>query len=539
MTIGEEEVHSFAAVVLVFFEGDDGRIPSLHMRYVETAADGKRSWREVRLGGMTGVCDSEREVLRNSGDLPGSPAEMAIAAVAVGLAIQANDGEYGRRGLLLIALALAAATAAVARLAIWSRPLSRGALLNILYAVLAVQGLALLLAWPAVGVTRQRTAQLMAIRLGRLAAAGLVVWSRAKSPAAQKLWFAGFLLVSLVLGVWIVHASPRPFIDVWVFQQDAAKELLEGHNPYAMTYPDIYHSTAPGAQSVYGEGLSVNDRLQFGFPYLPVSLFLGTGAYAVAGDHRYAQVMSLVVAGLLIGYSRAGRISKLAGAMLLSSPRVYFVIGRAWTEPFAILMLAATIFCASRKSRWTGVMLGLTWATKQYLVLVAPVSFLLLGKEWTWKQWGKLLIVSSIVAAAVTGPFAIWDFHAFWKSVVTVQQLAPLRKDALSVVNYLGLKPAEGWVAVLLAGVAAAGGLALSAWRAARKPAGFAAAVSLINLGFFVFNKQAFCNYYFFVIGAMCCAVGAADIDMEPAGKGGAELTKPALVHNLNVQTNL
>ena len=55
-------------------------------------------------------------------------------------------------------------------------------------------------------------------------------------------------------------------------------------------------------------------------------------------------------------------------------------------------------------------------------------------------------------------------------------------------------------------GVAAAvGGLAL--WRAARTPAGFALGVSALFLAFFALNKQAFANYYFFVIGALCVAV--------------------------------
>ena len=39
-------------------------------------------------------------------------------------------------------------------------------------------------------------------------------------------------------------------------------------------------------------------------------------------------------------------------------------------------------------------------------------------------------------------------------------------------------------------------------------------ASTFTSLGFFAFNKQAFCNYYFFVIGAMCCAIAAcADQD--------------------------
>ena len=32
----------------------------------------------------------------------------------------------------------------------------------------------------------------------------------------------------------------------------------------------------------------------------------------------------------------------------------------------------------------------------------------------------------------------------------------------------------------------------------------------MIFLPFIAFNKQAFANYYFFVIGATCCAIAAA-----------------------------
>jgi hypothetical protein len=35
--------------------------------------------------------------------------------------------------------------------------------------------------------------------------------------------------------------------------------------------------------------------------------------------------------------------------------------------------------------------------------------------------------------------------------------------------------------------------------------------VSALFLAFFVLNKQAFANYYFFVVGALCVAVAAAE----------------------------
>jgi len=51
----------------------------------------------------------------------------------------------------------------------------------------------------------------------------------------------------------------------------------------------------------------------------------------------------------------------------------------------------------------------------------------------------------------------------------------------------------------------------LSLRRLASSPAGFAAAVTAVHLFFFAFNKQAFCNYYYFVIATACWAIAAAD----------------------------
>ncbi len=34
--------------------------------------------------------------------------------------------------------------------------------------------------------------------------------------------------------------------------------------------------------------------------------------------------------------------------------------------------------------------------------------------------------------------------------------------------------------------------------------------MALVLLVFFAFNKQAFCNYYYFVIGALCTALAAS-----------------------------
>lgn len=440
----------------------------------------------------------------------GFVAPLIVAAVSLGFAIQLHDGEYSPGAIALLTLALLAAIWAVAGgRSRWSAPGDR-----VTHAFLAggvaVQLAALFAAWP--GVDLPAAHSLLAFRILLGGAAVCLAWPRA-APG-----FAGFLLLFLCLGCWMVRSSPAPHIDVWMFQQDAARELLHGHNPYRMTFPDPYHSTWPGHQQVYGAGLVVNDRLQFGFPYPPVTLLLSALGYAVGGDFRFAQVGALVVAGVLMGFSAAGRGAKLAAALMLLTPRVFLVIGRGWTEPYAVMLLAATVFLACRGSRWLPLMMGLFLATKQYLVLAVPLTFFLLPSGWRWRDWAGLLLESWLVAAAVTLPFAAADWNAFWKSTITVQQLAPFRWDALSYIVWWGFHGHGEQVklagyALLPSLVAALVALGLSLWRSPRTPAGFAASLALLSLAFFAFNKQAFCNYYFFVIGALCCATAAAKCD--------------------------
>ena len=74
-------------------------------------------------------------------------------------------------------------------------------------------------------------------------------------------------------------------------------------------------------------------------------------------------------------------------------------------------------------------------------------------------------------------------------------------------------------VSVLVSVVLAVGVMGWAMLRFPRTPFAFAGAISLMFLVFFAFNKQAFCNYYFFVIGGMCCAVAASEPKIFPPGR--------------------
>jgi hypothetical protein len=259
-------------------------------------------------------------------------------------------------------------------------------------------------------------------------------------------------------------------------------------------------------------------RLQFGFPYLPVSLFCSIPGYFCGQDTRYGQAIALTLAGLLIGYCRPGQFSKLAAVLLLFTPTAWFVISRAWTEPFVVMLLAATVFCACRKLRWLlPICFGLFLASKQYLAFAIPLSVLLVPDfSWrskaSWRRWILLILASAGVAIVVTLPMVLWNPQAFWFSTVTVQEQAPFRWDALSYLVWIGFHIHSKYTSLIWPAFASAIlAMLLSVWKARRSPSGFAAAMGLVYIVFIAFNKQAFCNYYFFVIASLCCAIGAEE----------------------------
>ena len=88
----------------------------------------------------------------------------------------------------------------------------------------------------------------------------------ASTPWSRRRWARPLQIVALVtahaaLGVWIIQHSPKPTIDVHLFQRYAIDALRSGVDPYAITFPDIYQGRV-----YYGSGLSVDGRLQFGYP---------------------------------------------------------------------------------------------------------------------------------------------------------------------------------------------------------------------------------------------------------------------------------
>jgi hypothetical protein len=320
---------------------------------------------------------------------------------------------------------------------------------------------------------------------------------------AKPLQIGGLVAVHFVLGVWMIRHSPFPNIDVNLFHRDAITALDHGIDPYGITFPNIY-----GPAAYYGPGISVDGRLQFGFPYPPLSLLLAWPGRLLGGDHRYAQLVSIELAACLMAFARSKGFGPLAAVLYLTTPRIFFVLQQSWTEPFVVLGLAAVVFVACRYTKAVPWLFGAFISLKQYLVFSLPAALLLMRRPVNFEQSRRLFGEAAIVAAAVTLPFFIWNPSGFWKSVVTLQLYQPFRPDALSILawwvvgGHVQPSPTVSFVVAALAS-------AVAVWRLPRTPAGFAAATAATFLAFFAFNKQAFCNYYFFVIGALAVTLAA------------------------------
>jgi len=420
---------------------------------------------------------------------------LAVAAIALGQAVQLRRP----LSLPLLTLALAAAFLALRPPAWWDARVGKRATLVLLGAGIFGQLFEL-----AVFTPLMRPDHTALIRALVAAAAVVVAMELAGIARGARLRVPLLVALHAVLGVWIIRGNPQPLIDVYTFHVEAFRALGQGMSPYGITMPNIYEHDA-----YYGPGLSVNGRLQFGFPYPPLSLLLAGAGHVLGGDYRFTNLAAMGLTALLIGTCRPGRLAPAAAALFLFTPRTLVVLEQGWTEPYVAFWLAATVWCACRAPALAPLALGLFFAIKQYTIVAALLVRLLYTRSWG--DAGRALLTAGLVAAVVTLPFVAADPAGFVRSVLELQMHQPFRADSLSYpaawVRLTGLAPPPAWLAFALMAAA----LAVAARRAASGAAGFAAAVTFSLLVFFAFNKQAFMNYYFFLVGALCSALAAVE----------------------------
>ncbi|HYX28590.1 MAG TPA: hypothetical protein VE863_08490 [Pyrinomonadaceae bacterium] len=308
----------------------------------------------------------------------------------------------------------------------------------------------------------------------------------------------------LLIGVWSIRGLPNPDFDVYWCHMHSLEALLKGINPHTLTLAYVHPDELKYPASYVYDGV-----VHIGFPYPPLSLFMALPGYLIGGDYRYSGLAATALSAGLMIYARPSRLSFLAAALFLSTPAMVTVLKMGWTEPYVLLLFTLTIFCACRAPKLFPYALGLLIASKQYAIFAALGVFLLPIERGRAKDYAIMIGKALLVATAITLPWMLWNVRGFLHDVILLQFLLPFRMDALSYLVWLTYNTGRQPPAVI-GFIMMAPAVALMRWRGARTVAGFAAAVAFIFLSFFSFNKAAFINYYFLVIGAICCAVAVS-----------------------------
>jgi hypothetical protein len=438
---------------------------------------------------------------------------LGLSAIALGQALQVNNGFYDMTALRWLTASLLLPGVGVAALRsrrLAARP-GEAVVMAVVGAGVGWQLVQLYSAPPGFSTSDAANftlfkqlivAEGLVIALG----VGVEIWTRLRGTRLpgrwDRVWFPAVLAINVALGVWIIRASPDPPIDVVIVHHEAIDALLKHTDPYRISFENIY---GDDAKNFYNPAAIVGRRVAFAYPYPPVSLLFAIPGHVLAHDFRYSDLAALIVAAALVAFIGPGIAPKLAACLFLTTPRILFVLEQGWTEPISVLVLAATVFLLFRTPMAGGWAAGILIVTKQYLAIAAlPFLRFAIGQRG-WRT-ASMLTAAAFTAAAATLPFALWHPHAFLNNVVWLQGNEPFRSDSLS---YLSWAARAGWGegslrwAVAAASIAAAAGIVMTPNTAA----GFGASVALYSLAMFTFGSKAFCNYYFFVIGALCCTL--------------------------------
>ena len=439
---------------------------------------------------------------------PSAYAAALAASFAISIGIAISNGAYSVPAALCIALGLGVLGARwVARIRGVARPdADRDFRALLLFAACAV----LAMAWVAINDERLI---LCATRRWRYAETSLVTLATVVTTyipsilrgtlEIKRFRDARFVLVLwcvLLGGVDAIRSSPHPDVDVWVLEQQGADVLARAENPYTRV---SVQNTAPG---------HVGPNVPY--VYTPVQLLVTLPAKKIAGDIRYAMLAAVLIAGCAMRFlarralPNGPSFAEDAPALFyFLTPKLFFVIEQAWTEPVSVMFAALAIAAhVGKKPLLAAILFGLLFATKQTMIWVVPIAWLVVGLR-PWQA-----VTAFATAGATALPFALSNFHAMKYALFDFQKLLPPRKDGLTlhtaVADLFGVE-LPGALGFLLAALVCGA----SAWRLRGKLGDFAPAAAFTLLVFFFFNKWAFANYYFLTMGIATLAAAVPERD--------------------------
>ena len=310
------------------------------------------------------------------------------------------------------------------------------------------------------------------------ATAGILCWFLTGSRS--KALFSACCIVLLFAGLWTLRASPNPSIDVFSFFNAASSELTKGINPYGISMPNIYGPNT----NLYAPDLLQGDSLKFGFPYPLTTLLAGWLGNSIFSDYRFAFLALYVLGAFLLGLQ--GVVERKIALLALFFPRFEFIFEQGWSDGLSGGLLLGT---AALSARIPGALLAGLWiSSKQYLI---PFIFPWMSLYRQEKK--RSLVCITTVCLLYLLPLCNEPQAYLW-STCGLQFFQPFRPDSLSYLFgpvYLLIPGAIIWLLGLLTRI--------KTILNEKKLTPNAALEVMFWLlwAFFIFNKQAFANYYF------------------------------------------
>ena len=208
-------------------------------------------------------------------------------------------------------------------------------------------------------------------------------------------------------------------------------------------------------------------------------------------------------------FLRPGRGALLATYIFLFMPRLYYVLEQSWTEPLVLLLAVAVVWCAIHRPNWKFLAQGLMIASKQYMVFLFPLIFLLIPRgspKRVWLRSSGWVVGSAFVGYGSSGILELSGFLlGCWSGTVVPGFQKSMLEFCFCVCRCV-------WsISIPVAPFYYSGRspfLILAVWRALTGRFRFRPGVG-VGTVLRVFSKQAFCNYYFLVVGLFCCALAA------------------------------
>jgi len=299
----------------------------------------------------------------------------------------------------------------------------------------------------------------------------------------QKRYFVLFSF-SLLLRLLMVISSPSPIIDVWDKLMIASQGVLEGKNPYHLTFSQIYPGVVPS-----------------GFGHLPGLFIFFSPAVLIFGDVRFVYVFSdLLFIYLLVRLVKLKKDKILYdfGLLYLYNPVSLFVLEQSWLEPFMLSALFSFFaFTILRKRKLRLFALTIFLSTKVYNCLIIPLLF-------KFKKINKReIILSFLLTLVIALPFFIADpkeflYDTFLNIFRKGYNSAPIN-IALTFRNFLKdfFNLYYGTLTALI--ISSAIPLITYFWAKVNNFNKLFLSTAFLYLGFVFFNFQAFCNYFFFI----------------------------------------